>query len=120
MVLDKVHSRANGPVQNLTRQPAEGRSRDGGLRLGEMEVDCLLSHGTAGFLKERIFECSDKYTVYVCDKCGLIATINVEKKIFLCKPCNNTTLFSKVNLPYAAKLLWHELYSLGIIPRIIT
>ena len=120
MVLDKIHSRSNGPVQNLTRQPAEGRSRDGGLRLGEMEVDCLLSHGAAGFLKERIFECSDKYEVYVCDQCGLIGTINVEKRLFLCKPCNNTTLFSKVNLPYAAKLLWHELYSLGIIPRIIT
>ena len=120
MVKDKVHSRSTGPVQNLTRQPAEGRSRDGGLRLGEMEVDCLLSHGAAGFLKERIFECSDMYHSYVCNKCGLLATVNPQKNIFLCNSCGNTNDFSKINLPFASKLLWQELYSLGIIPRILT
>ena len=120
MVKDKVHSRSTGPVQNLTRQPAEGRSRDGGLRLGEMEVDCLLSHGSAGFLKERIFECSDMYHSYVCNKCGLLATVNPQKNIFLCNSCGNTNDFSKINLPFASKLLWQELYSLGIIPRILT
>ena len=120
MVRDKIHSRSTGPVQNLTRQPAEGRSRDGGLRLGEMEVDCLLSHGTAGFLKERIFECSDQYHAYICNKCGLIACVNPQKNIYLCNSCGNTNDFSKVNLPFASKLLWQELYSLGIIPRILT
>jgi len=114
------NSRSTGPVQNLTRQPAEGRSRDGGLRLGEMEVDCLLSHGTAGFLKERIFECSDQYHAYICNKCGLIACVNPQKNIYLCNSCGNTNDFSKVNLPFASKLLWQELYSLGIIPRILT
>jgi len=120
MVRDKIHSRSTGPVQNLTRQPAEGRSRDGGLRLGEMEVDCLLSHGTAGFLKERIFECSDQYHSYICNKCGLIACVNPQKNIYLCHSCGNTNDFSKVNFPFASKLLWQELYSLGIIPRILT
>ena len=114
------NSRSTGPVQNLTRQPAEGRSRDGGLRLGEMEVDCLLSHGAAGFLKERIFECSDQYHAYICNKCGLIACVNPQKNIYLCNSCGNTNDFSKVNLPFASKLLWQELYSLGIIPRILT
>jgi hypothetical protein len=114
------NSRSTGPVQNLTRQPAEGRSRDGGLRLGEMEVDCLLSHGTSGFLKERIFECSDMYNAYVCNQCGLLATVNPQKNIYICHSCGNTNNFSKINLPFASKLLWQELYSLGIVPRIIT
>lgn len=120
MVQDKVHSRSKGPVQNLTRQPVEGRSRDGGLRLGEMEVDCLLSHGVSAFLKERTFECSDKYYVYICDICGLLATVNTDKDIYNCSVCNNTTKFSKISLPYATKLLWLELCSMGIFPRFIT
>lgn len=84
-----------------------------------MEVDCLLSHGVSAFLKERTFECSDKYYVYICDKCGLLANVNVEKNIYNCNVCRNTTEFSKISLPFATKLLWQELYSMSILPKFI-
>src|SRR5688500_10157122 len=87
MVLDKSHSRTQGPVQHLTKQPSDGRSRDGGLRMGEMERDVLLAHGTAQFLKERSYDCSDKYFVFVCTQCGLISIASPEKNKFKCSYC---------------------------------
>ena len=120
MVKDKVHARSTGPYNLLTRQPAEGRSRDGGLRIGEMERDCLLSHGMTNFINERLFDCSDKFFIYVCDKCGQIAIANKDKNLFECKFCDNTNYFSKVKIPYSCKLFFHELMSMGIVTQIKT
>jgi DNA-directed RNA polymerase II subunit RPB2 len=121
MVEDKIHSRSTGPLQILTRQPAEGRSREGGLRLGEMERDCLLAHGTAQFVKERLLDMSDKFRVYICKQCGTFVTAgNPYKNIYYCKTCNNSTNIAEVHLPYAYKLLTQELMSLSIVPKIIT
>ena len=72
MSSDKIHSRASGPIVSMTRQPSEGRSCHGGLRFGEMERDCMISHGTSYFLKERMLDVSDKYSVYICNCCNLI------------------------------------------------
>ena len=120
LVSDKQHSRATGPYQMLTHQPAEGRSRDGSLRAGEMEVSAFLAHGAVQFLKERTFDCSDKYWVYVCKECGMIAVRNPDINLFVCRYCKNNNNFAKVNMPYASKLMMQELMSMNIVPRIRT
>jgi DNA-directed RNA polymerase II subunit RPB2 len=120
MVNDKQHSRSIGPMVNLTRQPAEGRSRDGGLRFGEMERDCMCSHGASRFTRGRLYDASDKYKVHVCNGCGLIAAYNNEMKIHICKTCDNRVNFSYVEIPYACKLLFQELQTMNIAPRIMT
>ncbi len=119
MVNDKQHSRSIGPMVNLTRQPAEGRSRDGGLRFGEMERDCMASHGATRFVKERLYDSSDAFSVNVCNKCGMIASYNNIKHIHLCKTCENRTDFKYVEIPYACKLMFQELISMNIAPRIL-
>jgi len=127
MVNDKQHSRAIGPMVNLTRQPAEGRSRDGGFRIGEMERDVMIAHGMSRFCKDRLYDVSDKYTTHVCKKCGLIAPFNdggvleyPDFKVHHCKTCDNQTNFAKVELPYAFKLMSQELQTINIAPRLIT
>ena len=128
MVNDKQHSRSIGPMVNLTRQPAEGRARDGGFRMGEMEKDGLLAHGVSRFCRERLYDVSDKYSVHVCKKCGMIAQYNdkgfaMQKSNFTvhqCAICNNTTDFAYVEIPYAFKLLAHELQTINCVPRLLT
>ena len=120
MVADKMHSRSIGPMVVLTRQPAEGRARDGGLRFGEMERDCMISHGASRFTQDRIYYASDSFKVPICKKCGLISIYNDEKHKHLCPTCENRTDFSIVNIPYACKLLTQELISMNIAPRFIT
>jgi DNA-directed RNA polymerase II subunit RPB2 len=120
MVNDKQHSRSIGPMVNLTRQPAEGRSRDGGLRFGEMEKDCMVSHGAARFTRERLYDVSDKYQVHVCSRCGMVAAFNDALGIHCCKMCDNRTEFALVEIPYSCKLLFQELQTMNIAPRIMT
>jgi len=120
MVNDKQHSRSIGPMVNLTRQPAEGRSRDGGLRFGEMEKDAMVSHGAARFTRGRMYDASDKYSVFVCKKCGLIASYNDELHIHCCRTCNNRVDFAYVEIPYACKLLFQELSTMNVVPRLMT
>ena len=117
---DKLHSRACGPLVMLTRQPAEGRAREGGLRFGEMERDCVAAHGVAEFTKERFMECSDGFNCHTCRKCGLLAIANPEANIWLCKGCQNTTEFAAIQIPYAYKLLVQELETMNIGSRIFT
>lgn len=120
MVIDKAHSRSIGPCANLTRQPLEGRRNVGGLRFGEMERDCMISHGAARFTIDRLLHCSDKFTVTVCKSCGMIVPFNAEKNINICKTCNNRVDFATVDIPYACKLLSQELISMNIAPRFVT
>jgi DNA-directed RNA polymerase II subunit RPB2 len=117
---DKMHSRSSGPLVMLTRQPAEGRAREGGLRFGEMERDCVAAHGIAEFTKERFMECSDLFRCWSCQDCGLIAIVNPKEGIWGCKGCGNTTNFSAIEIPYAYKLLLQELETMCISSRIIT
>lgn len=115
------NSRNSGPVVQLTRQPAEGRSRDGGLRIGEMEKDCIGAHGAVAFLKERLLDVSDKFEVYICanPKCGNYAIVNPDEnvKLYRCDNCDNSNAFNMVEIPYAAKLLSQELQGMGLNMR---
>lgn len=117
MVLDKMHSRARGPKAILTRQPTEGRSRDGGLRLGEMERDCLIAYGASQLLLERLMLSSDRHEVEVCEKCGFMCYSG------WCQRCKSAGGASghvvKMVVPYAAKLLVQELVSMNVGTRLM-
>ena len=108
MVADKMHSRGTGPMQTLIRQPAAGRSNNGGLRIGEMERDSILAHGISDFLRESMMERSDKFSVQIDETTGLI---NYDEQ-------NENQ--ARIEMPYAMKMLLQEIQTMSIAPRLIT
>ena len=125
MVDDKMHSRSKGPYQMLTRQPSEGRSREGGLRIGEMERDCVISHGASHFLQDRLMDNSDPCIATICghEKCGLLAqpasdNTYIRNKNAYCKRCKSGDCVKDMACPYAFKLLLQELMAMNIAARI--
>ena len=116
MVANKIQSRARGPIQLLTRQPTEGKAKEGGLRLGEMEKDTFIAHGASLLLKER-FD-SDKIILPTCEKCGLIAVEDQYKNRTYCLMCGEDVEVSYLEMSYAFKLLLDEIRSLGVYPKL--
>ena len=116
MVANKIHARARGPIQLLTRQPTEGRAKEGGLRLGEMEKDTFVAHGASLVLKER-FD-SDRTIVPVCEQCGLIAIYDEFKDRGYCPICGDAVTISNIEVSYAFKLMLDELKSLCVYPKL--
>ncbi|XP_074347790.1 DNA-directed RNA polymerase III subunit 2-like [Apium graveolens] len=117
MVMDKMHARGKGPMVMLTRQPTQGITRNGGLRVGEMERDCLIAYGASMLIHERLMISSDPFEVQVCRKCGLLGYYNFKLKAAICSSCKDGENVSTLKLPYSCKLLFQELQSMNIVPR---
>ncbi|CAA7013057.1 unnamed protein product [Microthlaspi erraticum] len=118
MVLDKMHARGSGPRVMMTRQPTEGKSKNGGLRVGEMERDCLIAYGASNLINERLMLSSDPSEVQVCRDCGLLGYYNYKLKKAVCSTCKDGVNIATMKLPYACKLLFQEIQSMNVVPRL--
>ena len=114
MVMDKVYERGTGRIDAQTRQPMKGRVRNGGLRFGEMERDCILSHGMVNILQERMLYVSDSFDAYVCKICGLLALSSPVKNVYTCRKCGRKNNISLLKIPYSCKQLIQELMAVHI------
>jgi DNA-directed RNA polymerase beta subunit len=114
LVSKKMHARAKGPVDILTRQPTEGRSNHGGLRFGPMEIECTVAHAAAEILRERTLTAADNFYMFVCRQCGLAADGNEQISYYFCRFCGTAEYITKVNISYTSKLMMQELNALGI------
>eukprot|EP01054_Gregarina_sp_Poly1_P001598 Gregarina_sp_Poly_1__1597@NODE_1403_length_4216_cov_48_957339_g934_i0_p2_GENE_NODE_1403_length_4216_cov_48_957339_g934_i0NODE_1403_length_4216_cov_48_957339_g934_i0_p2_ORF_typecomplete_len493_score55_84RNA_pol_Rpb2_6/PF00562_28/7_9e129RNA_pol_Rpb2_7/PF04560_20/3_5e32_NODE_1403_length_4216_cov_48_957339_g934_i020743552 len=112
MVQDKIHARGIGPRQLMTRQPTEGRSKMGGLRLGEMERDCLVAYGVSNLILERLMLSSDAFKAHVCSACGLLGYNGY------CPHCKSRQGVAELTIPYACKLLFQELMAMNVVPKL--
>ena len=141
MVKDKINFRALGPRTALTKQPVSGRANDGGLRIGEMERDSIISHGATDFLRESMMERGDKYFLAICNQTGMMSIYNPSRNLFM-SPMSDGPLkftgsfegsdlrienitrfgrnFSVVCIPYSLKLLIQELQTMNVQLRLIT
>ncbi|MEM0359761.1 MAG: DNA-directed RNA polymerase subunit B [Candidatus Diapherotrites archaeon] len=117
MVAHKMQARARGPVQILTRQPTEGKEKEGGLRFGEMEGETLVGHGASMLLQEKFIDDSDKVVELVCEKCGIIAVNDKIRNKKYCPVCGSSRVYG-VEMSYGFKLLLDELKALGVYPKL--
>ena len=127
LVNDKIHSRAEGPKNQITRQPTEGRSRNGGIRFGEMERDGMIAHGAAYCLRDRLCENSDAFSVPFCRSCGLIAEHKHSTRFGrglhnqnYCRFCDSSENVIVLTIPYASYLLIRELQAMNINMQVMT
>jgi len=124
LVAEKLHQRARGPLHPVTRQPTDGRARDGGLRFGEMEKDTVVCHGASAIVKERLFEQSDYYELPVCTTCGVIASIPKDDDLIVkrrvpCRLCHTDANIHLLPLPFPVKMLIQECQSMNCLLRLV-
>ena len=119
MIDDKIHARSMGRVIALTRQPVKGRSKQGGFKIGGMELDTLMAHGASMVINDKLMTCSDAYECYVCDNCGFLVDFNHETGLYNCRLCHESYIHP-IRIPYTFKLFMQYLMGIGIGTRLFT